>query len=151
MVPVCYLFLLSVSILWFSYYVSDIFWLGLGGWVAACLGGGCSFGLSRGLFVNCCRFVYLVVSLLVLRAGYEIWLSRFLIIAYLFTFLHMLDKRLLNMSSSENKNIIIIILYHSMLGLLFSFHDRLNYAMYLLINMNINVSLLEIKLTIFYS
>ena len=32
MVPYCYLFLLSVFILWFPYYVSDIFWLNLGSW-----------------------------------------------------------------------------------------------------------------------
>ena len=35
--------------------------------------------------MDCRRFVCLVVSLLVLRAGCEIWLCRFLIIAYLFT------------------------------------------------------------------
>ena len=32
--------------------------------------------------------MYLVISLLVLRAGYGIWLYQFLIIAYLFTFLY---------------------------------------------------------------
>ena len=37
-------------------------------------------------FVNCRQFMYLVISLLVLRAGYGIWLYQFLIIAYLFTF-----------------------------------------------------------------
>ena len=37
-------------------------------------------------FVNCCQFMYLVISLLVLRAGCGIGLYRFLIIAYLFTF-----------------------------------------------------------------
>ena len=36
-------------------------------------------------FVNCRQFMYLVISLLVLRAGYGIWLYQFLIIAYLFT------------------------------------------------------------------
>ena len=46
---------------------------------------GCSFGLPRVPFVNCCQFMYLVVSLLVLRAGFGIWLYQFLIIAYLFT------------------------------------------------------------------
>ena len=35
-------------------------------------------------FVNCCQFMYLVISLLVLRAGCGIWLYQFLIIAYLF-------------------------------------------------------------------
>ena len=52
------------------------------------LGKSCSFCLPRVPFVNCRQFMYLVISLLVLRAGYEIWLYQFLIIAYLFT----LDK-----------------------------------------------------------
>ena len=46
-----------------------------------------SFCLPRVPFVNCRQFMYLVISLLVLRAGYGIWLYQFLIIAYLFTFL----------------------------------------------------------------
>ena len=45
----------------------------------------CSFGLPRVPFVNCCQFMYLVISLLVLRAGCGILLYQFLIIAYLFT------------------------------------------------------------------
>ena len=49
------------------------------------LGKSCSFCLPRVPFVNCRQFVYLVISLLVLRAGYGIWLYQFLIIAYLFT------------------------------------------------------------------
>ena len=49
------------------------------------LGKGCSFCLPRVPFVNCRQFMYLVISLLVLRAGYGIWLYQFLIIAYLFT------------------------------------------------------------------
>ena len=49
------------------------------------LGKSCSFGLPRVLFVNCRQFMYLVISLLVLRAGCGIWLYQFLIIAYLFT------------------------------------------------------------------
>ena len=44
-------------------------------------------GLPRVPFVNCRQFMYLVISLLVLRAGYGIWLYQFLIIAYLFTLL----------------------------------------------------------------
>ena len=52
------------------------------------LGKSCSFGLPRVPFVNCCQFMYLVVSLLVLRAGCGIWLYQFLIIAYLFTLNH---------------------------------------------------------------
>ena len=51
------------------------------------LGKSCSFCLPRVPFVNCRQFMYLVISLLVLRAGYGIWLYQFLIIAYLFTFL----------------------------------------------------------------
>ena len=51
------------------------------------LGRSCSFCLPRVPFVNCRQFMYLVISLLVLRAGYGIWLYQFLIIAYLFTFL----------------------------------------------------------------
>ena len=49
------------------------------------LGKSCSFGLPRVPFVNCCQFMYLFISLLVLRAGCGIWLYRFLIIAYLST------------------------------------------------------------------
>ena len=50
------------------------------------LGKSCSFGLKRVHFVNWRRFMYLVISLLVYRAGCGIWLYQFLIIAYLFTF-----------------------------------------------------------------
>ena len=50
------------------------------------LGKSCSFCLPRVPFGNCRQFMYLVISLLVLRAGYGIWLYQFLIIAYLFTF-----------------------------------------------------------------
>ena len=49
------------------------------------LGKSCSFGLPRVPFVNCRHFMYLVISLWVLRAGCGIWLYQFLIIAYLFT------------------------------------------------------------------
>ena len=49
------------------------------------LGKSCSFCLPRVPFVSCRRFVCLVISLLVLRAGYGIWLYQFLMIAYLFT------------------------------------------------------------------
>ena len=48
------------------------------------LGKSCSFGLPRVPFVNCRQFMYLVISLLALRAGCGIWLYQFLIIAYLF-------------------------------------------------------------------
>ena len=50
------------------------------------LGKSCSFGLPRVPFVNCRQFMYLVITLLVLRAGCGIWLLQFLIIAYHFTF-----------------------------------------------------------------
>ena len=49
------------------------------------LGKSCLFCLPRVPFVNCRQFMYLVISLLVLRAGYGILLYQFLIIAYLFT------------------------------------------------------------------
>ena len=49
------------------------------------LGKSCSFGLPRVPFVNCRQFMYLVISFLVFRAGYGIWLYQFLIIFYLFT------------------------------------------------------------------
>ena len=44
-----------------------------------------SFGLPRVPFVNCRQFMYLVISLLVLRAGCGILLYQVLIIAYRFT------------------------------------------------------------------
>ena len=53
--------------------------------MTACQGKSCSFSLSRVPFVNCCQCNYLVISLLVLRAGYGIILYQSLIIAYLFT------------------------------------------------------------------
>ena len=56
--------------------------------MTTCLGKSCSFGSLRVPFVNCCQFMYLVISLLVLRAGCGIWLYQFLIIAYLFILHH---------------------------------------------------------------
>ena len=53
--------------------------------MTTCLGKSCSFGLPRVSFINCCQFMYLVLSLLVLRAGCGIWSYQFLVIAYLFT------------------------------------------------------------------
>ena len=53
--------------------------------MTTCLGKSCSFGLPRVPFVNCCQFIYLVISFSVLRAGCGIWLYRFQNIAYLFT------------------------------------------------------------------
>ena len=52
--------------------------------MTTCLGKSCSFGLTRVPFVSYCQFMYLVISLLVLRAGCRIWLYQFLIIGYLF-------------------------------------------------------------------
>ena len=59
-------------------------------------GKSCSFCLPRVPFVNCRQFMYLVISLLVLRAGYGIWLYQFLIIAYLFTSHWVLIEKYLN-------------------------------------------------------
>ena len=53
--------------------------------MTTCLGKSSSFGFPRVPFVNCCQFMFLVISLLVLRAGCGIVLYQFLIIAYLFT------------------------------------------------------------------
>ena len=52
--------------------------------MTTCLGKRCSFGLPSVPFVNCCQFMYLVISRLVLRAGYGTWLCQFLSIAYMF-------------------------------------------------------------------
>ena len=41
--------------------------------MTTCLEKSCSFGLPRVPFVNCFQFMYLVISLLVLRAGCGIW------------------------------------------------------------------------------
>ena len=55
--------------------------------MTTCLGMSCSFGLPPVPFVNCCQFMYLVISLkkMILRAGCGIRLYQFLIIAYRFT------------------------------------------------------------------
>ena len=101
-VPYCYLFLLSVFILWFTYYVSDIFYVSLGNWMNTCLGKSCSFGLPRVPFVNCYQCMYLAISFLVLRVGYRIWLYQFLIIAYLFTLKSSFKKQFLATKASKN-------------------------------------------------
>ena len=74
--------------------------------MTTCLGKSCSFGLPRVPFVNCCQFMYLVISLLVLRAGYEIWSYQFLIIAYLFTLKYMTAS-----SCMSNINGLIVSMY----------------------------------------
>ena len=58
--------------------------------MTTCLEKSCSFGLPCVPFVNCCQFMYLVFSLLVLRAG----LYQFLIIAYLVTLKPISDNRI---------------------------------------------------------
>ena len=64
------------------------------------LGKSCSFCLPRVPFVNCRQFMFLVISILVLRAGYGIRLYQFLIIAYLFTFqVHKLFRLFLSVLS----------------------------------------------------
>ena len=67
------------------------------------LGKSCSFCLPRVPFVNCCQFMYLVISLLVLRAGYGIWLYQFLIIAYLLTF-HLFGDQLDQIRNNHKGN-----------------------------------------------
>ena len=58
--------------------------------MTTCLGKSYSFGLPREPFVNCCQFMHLVISFLVLRTRCGIWLYQFLIIAYLFTLLSLM-------------------------------------------------------------
>ena len=109
----------AVLLLWFLtvtcscctylYFDSPIIWVTyLGSWMTTCLGKSCSFGLPRVPFVICCQFMYLVISLLLSRAGYETWFYQFLIIAYCFTlsyaviykiqrfnkYRHLIDKKL---------------------------------------------------------
>ena len=70
----------TCSCLPYLYFGSPIMWVTyLGSWMTTCLGKSCSFGLPRVLFVHCCQCMYLVIFLLVLRAGYGIWLYQFLI------------------------------------------------------------------------
>ena len=64
----------------------------LDSWMTTYLGKSCSYGFQRVPFVNCRQFMYLVTSLLVLRAGCGIGLYQFLIIAYVFTF-HIFDSQ----------------------------------------------------------
>ena len=72
----------------------------LGSRMTTCLEKSYSFGLPHVLFVNCCQFMYLVISLLVLMAGYGIWLYQFLVIAYLFTF-HYINTLKQNLGSTK--------------------------------------------------
>ena len=89
MVPYCSCCLclyFGSSIMLVTYFVN------LGSWMTTYLGKSCSFCLPRVPFVNCRQFMYLVISLLVLMAGYGIWLYQFLIIAYLLTLVDILRK-----------------------------------------------------------
>ena len=70
--------------------------------MTTCLGKSCSFGLPRVPFVNCCQFMYLVIFLLVLRAGCGIWLYQFLTSAYPFT-LDMKEEICSNLKHDINK------------------------------------------------
>ena len=72
--------------------------------MTTCLRKSCSFGLPCVPFVNCCQFMYLVISLLVLRAGCGIGLYQFLIIAYLFTLQFALTTGLVVKGSGANCN-----------------------------------------------
>ena len=53
--------------------------------MVTCLGKGCSFGLPHVPFVNCCQFMYLVISLLIFEGRMWDLIVSVLIIAYLFT------------------------------------------------------------------
>ena len=66
--------------------------------MTTCLGKSCS--LPQMPFVNWC-LMYLVISLLVLRAGCRIWLYQFLIIAYRFTLLQITEHKLNRKLSPE--------------------------------------------------
>ena len=105
----------GVLLLWFLtvtcscctylYFGSPIMWVTyLGSWMTTCLGKSCSFGLPRVPFVDWCRFMYLVISLLGLRAGYGIWLYQFLIIVYLFTIIAYTPKSKFNPEPSAPRN-----------------------------------------------
>ena len=56
----------------------------LGSWMTTCLGKSCSFSLPWVPFINCCQFMCLVISLLVLRAGSDCISSWSLLIFLLF-------------------------------------------------------------------
>ena len=84
------------------------------------LGKSCSFGLPRVTFVNCCQLMYLVISILVLRAGYGIWLYQFLIIAYLFTLMKQHNESKKVQLFSEN------VKYRHNLKFLYGCHDYQN-------------------------
>ena len=94
MVLLLWFLIVTCSCCPYLYFGSPIMWVTYSGsWMTTCLGKSCSFGLPRVPFVNCCQFTYLVISLLVLRAGYGIWLYQFLISAYGFTFKKMHVRR----------------------------------------------------------
>ena len=70
--------------------------------MTTCLGKSCSFGLPRVPFVNCCQFMYmyLVIALLVLRAGCGIVLPLIVSVpdhclSFYFTRVHSLRREIL--------------------------------------------------------
>ena len=72
----------------------------------------CSFGLPRVPFVNCRQFMYLVISLLVLKAGCGICLYQFLIIAYHFTLTVQHEHALLQIMKNE-RSVLLYLSYFS--------------------------------------
>ena len=64
------LLLLVLAVHMYTWVHGNIFQLSKGNRVTTCLGKTCSFGLPRVPFVNCCQFMYLFISLLVLRTEY---------------------------------------------------------------------------------
>ena len=111
----------------YLYFGLPIMWVTyLGSWMTTCLGKNCSFGWPRVPFVNC-QFMYLVISLLVSRAGYGIWLYQFLITAYLTLFLGILSPPVqLTCTKSANLNqLLIITLFNKLQGQ----NDHRNYFM----------------------
>ena len=76
-------------------------------WMTTYLGKSCSFCLPLVPFVNCRQIMYLVISLLVLRAGYGIWLYQFLIIAYLFILVRRLWSQIGSFFRGKKKNFLV--------------------------------------------
>ena len=83
------------------------------------LGKSCSFCLPRVPFVNCRQFLYLVISLLVLRAGYGIRLCRFLIIACLFTLKDLISDFYLKDAETNLELVDPLVVMDATLGTLF--------------------------------
>ena len=61
----------------------------LGIWMTTCLEKSCSFGLLRMPFVKCCQWMFLVIFLLVLRAGYGVYcISSWSLLIFLLCIFH---------------------------------------------------------------